>query len=117
VSTARFTPQAVAEIRAQHATRTLDVRAWATAYGVSLETVRRIARGDTYRAPASGPVLLPPQQPAATGPVIPPVGDPLVGEPDDQELAASFARLAALQREQPPKVEALLDELLQRGRE
>ena len=116
MSTARFTPQAVAEIRAQHATRTLDVRAWATAYGVSLETVRRIARGDTYRPVASGPVLPPPQPAGLAGLVIPPTSTPLEAEPDPDEIAASFARLAATQAAQPPSAEALLDELLARGR-
>ena len=110
----RFTPQAVLEIRAQHAARTLDVRAWAETYRVSLETIRRIARGDTYREllPA-GPVI--PPALAASGSVIPPPpqgGD----EPDADALAASFARLARAQAERPPDTNALLDELQGRAK-
>ena len=126
MSGARFTPQAVAEIRAQYAARTLNVRAWAQAYNVSLETVRRIARGDTYRdeleargsalGPAAMPQgVLPPG--SGLGPVIPPAAaTPADAEPDPEALAASFARLQAATAEVPPRAEALLDEMLQRGR-
>lgn len=110
----RFTPQAVLEIRQQFAARTLNVRAWAETYRVSLETIRRIARGDTYRELLpSGPVI-PPSQPMH-GPVTPPPpqgGD----EPDAAALAASFARLAAAQAARPPDAQALLDELQGRAR-
>lgn len=125
MSGARFTPQAVAEIRAQYAARTLNVRAWAQAYNVSLETVRRIARGDTYRDEpeargsalgnaATPPGVLPPG--SGLGPVIPPASAPAEVEPDAEALAASFARLQAATADVPPRAEALLDEMLQRGR-
>lgn len=125
MSGARFTPQAVAEIRAQYAARTLNVRAWAQAYNVSLETVRRIARGDTYRdePEARGSALgtatmpqevLPPG--SGLGPVLPPASVATDAEPDPEALAASFARLQAATADVPPRAEALLDEMLQRGR-
>ena len=105
----RFTPQAVLEIRQQFAARTLDVRAWATAYRVSLETIRRIARGDTYRELLPAGAVIPPSQPAR-GPVTPPPRE-AADEPDAAALAASFARLAAAQAARPPDAQALLDEL------
>lgn len=125
MSGARFTPQAVAEIRAQYAARTLNVRAWAQAYNVSLETVRRIARGDTYRdepeargsalgGAAPSPSVLPPG--SGLGPVLPPASVAGDAEPDAEALAASFARLQAATADVPPRAEALLDEMLQRGR-
>lgn len=125
MSGARFTPQAVAEIRAQYAARTLNVRAWAQAYNVSLETVRRIARGDTYRdepearGSAFGPAAMPQEvlpPGSGLGPVLPPPSAPVDGEPDPEALAASFARLQAATADVPPRAEALLDEMLQRGR-
>ena len=110
----RFTPQAVLEIRAQHAARTLDVRAWAETYRVSLETIRRIARGDTYRELLPAGAVIPPSQPAH-GPVIAPPRE-VADEPDAAALAASFARLAAAQAARPPDAQALLDELQGRTR-
>ncbi len=120
MSGARFTAQAVAEIRAQYAARTLSVRAWAQAYNVSLETIRRIARGDTYRdepgagGPALASAVLPPG--SGLGAVLPPPATLVDGEPDPEALAASFARLQAATADVPPRAEALLDEMLQRGR-
>ena len=105
----RFTPQAVLEIRAQHAARTLDVRAWAETYRVSLETIRRIARGDTYRELLPAGPVIPPSQPTH-GPVVAPPPQ-AADEPDAAALAASFARLAAAQAARPPDAQALLDEL------
>ena len=105
----RFPPDAVAQIRSLHSRGMLNVRAWAQAYNVSLETVRRIARGDTYRSGNE------PQLPHAQ--VIPP-REPPREEPDAGALAASFARLqaAALAAEGPPAAQGLLDELMARGR-
>lgn len=115
MSGARFTAQAVAEIRAQYAARTLSVRAWAQAYNVSLETIRRIARGDTYRDESPGvATVLPPG--SGLGAVLPPPATLADGEPDPEALAASFARLQAATADVPPRAEALLDEMLQRGR-
>lgn len=118
-----FTPEALAELRAQYAARVLDTRAWATAYGISLETVRRAARGDTYNTPAKA-APFPPKRPAATiippsvhapAPVIPPAERPPAGrpEPTAEELAASMARLAELQARERARPDAgrLLDEL------
>jgi hypothetical protein len=109
VNAPRFPPDAVARIRQLHTSGLLNVRAWAQAYNVSLETVRRIARGDTYRDGA--------QPAAALAQVIPPQA-PLEGEPDSDALAASFARLAAAQAAEagPPPAQDLLDELMARGR-
>lgn len=106
----RFPPDAVAQIRSLHSRGMLNVRAWAQAYNVSLETVRRIARGDTYRSGNE------PQLPHAQ--VIPPREPPQSGEPDAQALAASFARLAAANAAAagPPVVQDLLDELMAKGR-
>lgn len=105
----RFPAHAVAQIRKLHRSGMLNVRAWAQAYNVSLETVRRIARGDTYR---DGLV---PQSPDSQ--VIPPQAPPQ-DEPDREALAASFARLAAAQAATaaPPAAQDLLDELLAKGR-
>jgi hypothetical protein len=88
----------------------LNVRAWASAYNVSLETVRRIARGDTYR---DG---LQPAAPLAQ--VIPPQAAPPTLEPDEGEIAASFARFVAASEAEAarPVAQDMLDELLERGR-
>lgn len=111
----RFTPQAVLEIRQQFAARTLNVRAWAETYRVSLETIRRIARGDTYRdlPEAGGRPTSPPALAPTSGPVLPPLR--AADEPDPEAIAASFARLAAAQAARPPDAQALLDELQGRG--
>lgn len=107
----RFPPDAVLQIRKLHRSGMLNVRAWATAYNVSLETVRRIARGDTYREGLTEPAALPAQ-------VILPQTLPAWVEPDPEEVEASFARFITAQEatKQPPSADALLDELQARGR-
>jgi hypothetical protein len=107
----RFPPDAVAQIRSLHSRGMLNVRAWAQAYNVSLETVRRIARGDTYRG-GNEPL-------ASSAQVIPPATPPQGGEPDEGALAASFARLLATQAAETavPPAQDLLDEMLARGRD
>ena len=109
----RFPPHAVEQIRMLHKRGMLNVRAWAQAYNVSLETVRRIARGDTYRGSDLAPL-------ASSAQVIPPAQPPaLGGEPDLGDLEASFARLRAAHAEaqEPPPAQDLLDEMMARGRE
>lgn len=110
MSTPRFPPEAVAQIRQLHSRGMLNVRAWAQAYGVSLETVRRIARGDTYRPSHAEPARADPQ-------VLLPAAMPQA-EPDEAALSASFSRLAALQAEaeRVPPAQDLLDELMARGK-
>lgn len=112
---AQFTPLDVAEIRLQYARGTLNVRAWADARGCSIETVRRVARGDTYRQVGgqtahhawgglTGAVSqgLAVGQQGSRAPTVPlgptqpiPVGEILADEPTDEDAAASFARLQA----------------------
>lgn len=130
-----FTVADVDEIRRQAAEYILDVRAWANARGVSLETIRRIARGDTYRNPEAtaqptggfAPPLSDQRGPAPT------LAEPLPGgprqlaqplpasrptlEPSPEELAASLRRLAdASGPPQPREVNHILDELEAKGR-
>lgn len=105
----RFPPHAVEQIRKLSRSGMLNVRAWAQAYNVSLETVRRIARGDTYRAG---------NEPAAPlAQVIPPQAPPQA-EPDEGEVKASFARFLAASEVAAarPPADDLLDELLERGK-
>lgn len=136
----QFTPAEVLEIRHQHAHGVLDVRMWADVKLCSIETIRRIARGDTYRhtagikahpafgglqghssaspRPAVGrqPALDPTFQPPATAPL-----GSLIEEPDGDEAQASFARLQAALALPVPGDEvasaavALLDELQAAG--
>ncbi len=109
MSTPRFPPEAVARMRELHRRGMLDVRAWAQTYNVSLETVRRVARGDTYRSGLA---------PQTSNPQVIPPASPPQGEPDEAALSASFSRLAALQAEaeRVPPAQDLLDELMARGK-
>ena len=138
----QFTPAEVLEIRHQHAHGVLDVRMWADVKLCSIETVRRVARGDTYRHVAgikAHPVFggLQGQSPAGLRPAVgsqsprtldpsfvPPATQPLatlVEEPDGDEAQASLARLqSALAEPIPgdPQASAaarLLDELQAAG--
>lgn len=99
----QFTPAEVAEIRHQQARGRLDVRVWADTKRCSIETVRRIARGDTYRHmggqtahPSFGglrttqPVFVPPARLPGLANILPDAEDP-----NEDEAAASFARLQA----------------------
>jgi len=113
-----FSINDVFEIRRLAALDQLDVRAWANARDVSLETVRRIARGDTYRHIKHGPP--PAQQDADTPMPRPkPAGPALAAEPDDEEVAASLERLAQATKAipQPREVDQMLDDLIQKGRD
>lgn len=73
----------VLEIRRQSDAGTLNVREWAEVLDVSLETVRRIGRRDTYRKLGRSVVRTLP---------------PIVEEdgPPDAEIEASLARLRGL---------------------
>ena len=137
---AQFTALDVAEIRLQYARGTLNVKAWADARGCSIETVRRVARGDTYRqiggqtthhawgglTATSQELAVPLADTPGTprtfatplGPTQPiPVGEILANEPTDEEAAASFARLQAALAQptadevQRERANALVDEL------
>jgi len=138
----QFTPAEVLEIRHQHAHGVLDVRMWADVKLCSIETVRRVARGDTYRhaagvkahpvfgglqgqspaglRPAVGRQTAPALDPAFQPPATQPLAD-LASEPDGNEAAASLARLqSALAEPVPgdPQASAavrLLDELQAAG--
>lgn len=88
-------------IRAQSSAGTLSVREWADVKGCGLETIRRIARRDTYREVADIPEA------------------PQSSEPSEFDLAASLARLSAAAVALPPQraeVNDLLDELRTKGR-
>lgn len=74
----------VLEIRRQSDAGTLNVREWAEVLDVSLETVRRIGRRDTYRK-LGREVLV-----RALPPILEPEGPP------DAEIEASLARLRGL---------------------
>lgn len=126
-----FNTADIDEIRRQATERILNVRAWADARGVSLETIRRIARGDTYRDPSSaqpqhgfaqplpgGPRRL--AEPLPGGPRLPaqPLPDSRPSlEPTSEELAASLKRLAdASGPPQPREVNQLINELTAKAR-
>ena len=126
-----FNAADIDEIRRQATERILNVRAWADARGVSLETIRRIARGDTYRNPNTATPARGFAEPLPGGPRR--LADPLPGgirqlaeplqdtrpslEPSSDEIAASLRRLAdASGPPQPREVNHILDELEAKGR-
>ena len=135
----QFTPGEVLEIRHQQAQGTLDVRAWADVKLCSVETVRRVARGDTYRHaagvkahPSYGGLQSPAVRPQATralAATFVPHDTPSLAtlpglpgeEPGEEEAGASLARLqAALAMPVPGDAQAsaavsLLDELQGKG--
>ena len=124
----------VASIRLEYAERRLDVRAWADARQCSLETVRRIARGDTYRhaggqqqhpswhGPQSGQAAHPALDPSFVPPAALPALSTLVPDFDEADALASLARLqAAMQTPDSEelrtrKAHSLLDELQSQAR-
>ena len=119
-----FSPADVDEIRRQAFERILDVRAWATARRVSMETVRRVARGDTYRNPEdavpAGSLAAPLPSEAGIAPrqfAQPlPVSRPSL-EPSPEELAASLRRLGeAVAPPKPVEAAGLIDEMIEKGR-
>lgn len=126
----QFTPQEVLEIRHQHAHGVLDVRMWADVKLCSIETIRRVARGDTYRhtagikahpvfgglqgqspaglRPAVGsqsthtPAHTPRLDPSFVAPTSLPSLADLAEEPDEGEAQASLARLQSALAEPVP---------------
>lgn len=124
----------IAAIRLEYAKGILDARRWADARQCSPETIRRIARGETYRhvggqkqhhawgGEATSPAL-PGCTPTKPLPTFTQASQPapltaaLPDEPDDAELAASFARLQAAleaptaEEMQRARANALVDEL------
>lgn len=100
-----FSPAAVAEIRRQYWAGTLKPREWAQAYKVGSETIRRIARGDTYgnvEVEEGLPTfqVVPPPVAQAPGPIIPPTpDDPTAGlKPvDTKTILASLAKVRSMQ--------------------
>lgn len=135
--TPQFSDAEVLAIRFQHSRGRLDVRTWADMKLCSIETVRRVARGDTYRHvaglkthPNFGGLAGATGQGSAVGSASPqaacfdpPKPAPLTSlpgtadEPDEAEAAASFARLQANLampvpgNEQASRAATLLDEL------
>jgi len=98
---ADFSPADIRLIRAQAADGLLNVRAWADARKCGLETIRRIARRDTYRDVSDE-------------------GDPPVSSdgPREADIAASLPKLTAAANNLPPQtseVNSILDELTKRG--
>ena len=91
-----FTPREVRLIRRQAARNQLNVRAWADLHECSLETVRRIARRETYRHIADLP------EPAPTPADLP---------PEAQDALDALASHASRIPPQAPEVNALLDEM------
>ncbi len=107
-------PREAAAIRREFLAGHLNVRAWADLLDCSLETVRRIARGDTYRA-----VQKQAEQDGFVG--VPGSGLIVQGsEPTEEELEAS---LAQLEKRTPVLVETgagvnkLLDDMVKKGRD
>lgn len=98
---ADFSPADIRLIRSQAADGLLNVRAWADARKCGLETIRRIARRDTYRDVSDeGEVLAP------------------LDGPSDDDIAASLRKLTAAANNLPPQtseVNSILDELTKRG--
>ncbi|HQR20757.1 MAG TPA: hypothetical protein PKV98_07815 [Burkholderiaceae bacterium] len=96
-----FTPADIRLIREQAASGTLSTREWALARGCGVETIRRIARRETYGHISDAP------EPLAAG-----------DEPLPEELAASLARLSAAAQTLPPQrqeIHDILDDLTRKG--
>lgn len=103
-----FSPADIRLIRQQAAAGTLSTREWAAVRGCGVETIRRIARRETY---GQVPDELGSPPPGAVGTPAHPSQGP---EPSEDELAASLAKLSQAAREMPPQraeVNALLDDL------
>ncbi len=100
-------------IRQEWSTRTCDTRAWAEALDVSLETIRRIGRGDTYRTVGRA-------EGARPGSPSPRASPPASAEPSPEEISASLDRLAARLSGAPVTsegVDSLIEELTTKGKE
>ncbi len=108
-----FSPADVRAIRQHYAAGTLNVRGWADSRRCGLETIRRIARRDTYREVPDELGASPP--PGAVGHPAPSTS---AAEPSQEELAASLARLTQAAQAMPPQraeVNSILDELRRKG--
>ena len=103
-----FSPADIRLIRQQAAAGTLSTREWAAVRGCGVETIRRIARRETY---GQVPDELGSPPPGAVGTPAHPSQGP---EPSEDELAASLARLTAAAQALPPQraeVNDLLDQM------
>lgn len=82
-ASANFPPETVLRIRREYAAGLLRPRDWADVWGVSPETIRKIARGDTYRHVGANVEMETIPHPSA--PALP-------GEPSKEEAEASLRR-------------------------
>jgi hypothetical protein len=108
-----FGPADIRLIRQQYAAGQLNVREWSAARACSAETIRRIARRETYW---NVPDELSPPPGAVGTPALSPSFSHSHdrAEPSEDELATSLAKLSQAARELPPQraeVNALLDDL------
>lgn len=95
-----FSPADIAKMRGQIEAGTFSPQAWAKARGVSVETVRRAARGDSYARLAEARTAL-------------------VDEPDREAISRSLKRLAetAPAPAGAPPADDLLADLLAKGKD
>jgi hypothetical protein len=102
----QFSPAEIARIREESDSGVLSPRAWALAKGVSVETVRRVARRETYADGTSRG--LPTADPHS--------GPPSTPEPTAGEMAASLEKLNESLSRIPTKgkAERLIDEMMNR---
>jgi len=106
-----FSPADIRLIRQQAAAGTLSTREWAAVRGCGVETIRRIARRETY---GQVPDEIGAAQPAHAGGTPAHSSTSDAPEPSQEELAASLARLSAAAQAMPPQraeVNELLDDL------
>ena len=97
-----FTPEDILAIRQAFDERTLDVRRWADDKRCGLETIRRIARRETYRHIGERELAM------------------KVDGPSEEEIAASFKRFTEAANASPPQapeINALLDGMRRKGAE
>ena len=100
-----LTEEQIRQIRIEWDAGRIDTRAWAEALDVSMETIRRIGRRDTYRKLAKG---------AEGMRARPQVVNPMSGEPTGPDVAASLAKFMAIQeaeQKQPRQVDEMLREM------
>jgi len=103
----------VLQIRQEWRSGNCDTRGWADALGCSLETVRRIGRGDTYRHVSGADAGHVPAGQARLASTEP-------DEPTEADIAASLARFRAALSNAPQTaggVNSLLDEMQKKGEE
>lgn len=113
-----LTPEQVLRIRAQRAEGSLRPVKWAKALGVSVETIRRAARGESYGDVEGQPDresklgMSPPSQ--GTGPNAIRLDAEPAAEPSTPDEVAALQRLTAAFTQAPPssrEVLNLLDEM------